>query len=221
MSKSTNHPFEELLAAYSAGSLPLSQALCVSAHLEHCESCGQKLARLNRVGSELMQQLKPARASDELKNRMLDSLDSLTVDDIPPQHSVSANPSVPRCLNQFIDRGYDDLPWKRVSADIQSVELCRDSNGAKVELLKIKPGGSATTHTHLGDEYTVILEGSFSDEAGVYREGDFMVRGTGDQHTPVATQDRECICLAVTEGPVQFTGLFSRMLNPLIRRNYV
>ena len=124
-------------------------------------------------------------------------------------------------MNQFIDRGYDDLPWKRVSADIQSVELCRDSNGAKVELLKIKPGGSATTHTHLGDEYTVILEGSFSDEAGVYREGDFMVRGTGDQHTPVATQDRECICLAVTEGPVQFTGLFSRMLNPLIRRNYV
>ena len=220
MSKSTTHPFEELLAAYSAGSLPLSQALCISAHLEHCESCAQKLARLNRVGSELMQQLKPASASDELKNRLLDSLDTLTADDLPVQRPLSTDSSIPRCLHQFIDHGYDDLPWKRVSSDIQSVELCRDSNGAKVELLKIKPGGSATTHTHLGDEYTVILEGSFSDEAGVYREGDFMVRGTEDQHTPVATQDRECICLAVTEGPVQFTGLFSRMLNPLIRRNY-
>ncbi len=220
MSKSTTHPYEELLAAYSAGSLPLSQALCISAHLEHCEPCAQKLARLNRVGSELMQQLKPSGASVELKNRLLDSLDSLTVDDISEQHQVSTDPSVPRCLHQFIDGGYDDLPWKRVSSDIQSVELCRDNNGAKVELLKIKPGGSATTHTHLGDEYTVILEGSFSDEAGVYREGDFMVRGKDDQHTPVATQDRDCICLAVTEGPVQFTGLFSRMLNPLIRRDY-
>jgi anti-sigma factor ChrR (cupin superfamily) len=34
MDKSTNHPYDELLAAYSAGSLPLSQALCISAHLD-------------------------------------------------------------------------------------------------------------------------------------------------------------------------------------------
>jgi putative transcriptional regulator len=220
MSKSTNHPYEELLAAYSAGSLPLSQALCISAHLEHCETCGQKLRRLNRVGSELMQQLKPARASSELKQRLLDSLDSLAEAAPSTQAPENVNPSIPRCLRQFIDGSYDDLRWKRVSADIQSVELCRDSNGARVELLKIKPGGSATTHTHLGDEYTVILEGSFSDEAGLYREGDFMVRGTSDKHTPVATLDRECICLAVTEGPIQFTGFVSRMMNPFIRRSY-
>ena len=219
MDKLQNHPYDELLAAYSAGSLPLSQALCISAHLEHCDSCAQKLQRLNRVGSELMQQLKPSRTSDELKRRLLDRLDSL-VEEIPQTESTPVDSSIPRCLRQFVDSSYDDLRWKRVSADIHSVELCRDSNGAKVELLKIKPGGSATTHTHLGDEYTVILEGSFSDEAGLYRKGDFMVRDKNDQHTPVATQDRECICLAVTEGPIQFTGLLSRLLNPFIRRSY-
>jgi putative transcriptional regulator len=219
MDKANNHPYDELLAAYSAGSLPLSQALCVSAHLEHCESCGQKLQRLNRVGSQLMQQLKPARASEQLKNRLLDSLDSLT-EEAPDQEPPKVDPSIPRCLHQFIENNYDDLHWKRVSADIHSVELCRDSNGAKVELLKIKPGGSATTHTHLGDEYTVILEGSFSDEEGLYRQGDFMVKSENDQHTPVATKDRECICLAVTEGPIQFTGFITRLLNPFIRRGY-
>ncbi len=107
-----------------------------------------------------------------------------------------------------------------MSTDIHSVELCRDSNGARVELLKIRPGGSATTHTHLGDEYTVILEGSFSDESGVYSQGDFMVKGAQDKHTSVATRNRECICLAVTEGPIQFTGFMSRLLNPFIRRSY-
>ena len=66
----------------------------------------------------------------------------------------------------------------------------------------------------------MILEGSFSDESGLYRQGDFMVKDASDQHTPVATQDRECICLAVTEGPIQFTGFFSRMINPLLRRAY-
>ena len=218
MNSTNNHPHDELLASYSAGSLPLSQALCISTHLEHCDACAQKLQRLNRVGSALMQQLRPSPASAELKSRILDQLDELTEDDtqMPP----AVDPSIPRCLRQFVDSGYENLDWKRVSSDISSVELCRDSNGAKVELLKIRPGGAATTHTHLGDEYTVILEGSFSDENGLYRQGDFLLRDKNDQHTPVATQDRECICLAVTEGPVQLTGFFSRWLNPFIRRAY-
>ncbi len=220
MDKAHHHPNEELLAAYSAGSLPLSQALCISAHLEHCPHCMQKLQRLNRVGSELMQQLKPAKPSSGLKDRLLDSLDSLEAKAQESAPKKAVDPSIPRCLHQFVEQDYNDLNWKRVSPDISSVELCRDSNGAKVELLKIKPGGSATTHTHLGDEYTVILEGSFSDESGLYSRGDFLVRDESDQHTPVATQDRECICLAVTEGPIQFTGLFSRLLNPFIRRGY-
>ena len=215
-----NHPYEELLAAYAAGSLPLSQALCVSAHVEHCTSCTQNIQRLNRVGGELLQQMQPSHASEELKNKLLDSLDSLT-EEMPDQGpKQQVDKSIPRCLHQFITKGYDEICWKRVSADIQSAELCRDSNGAKVELLKIRPGGSTSTHTHLGDEYTVILEGSFSDEDGLYRRGDFMVRGGSDKHTPVATLDRECICLTVTEGPVQFTGVLSRLLNPFIRRGY-
>ncbi len=218
MNSTNNHPHDELLAAYSAGSLPLSQALCISTHLEHCSDCQQKLQRLNRVGSALMQQLRPSPASADLKSRILDQLDSLTEEEAEPQPEVDS--SIPRCLRQFVDSRYEDLKWKRVSSDISSVELCRDSNGAKVELLKIRPGGAATTHTHLGDEYTVILEGSFSDEKGVYRQGDFLLRDQNDQHTPVATQDRECICLAVTEGPVQLTGFFSRLLNPFIRRAY-
>lgn len=217
MNKSINHPQDDLMAAYSAGSLPLSQALCISAHLEHCPDCAQKLQRLNRVGSQLMQDLKPAGVSEGLKQKLLDSLDGLQ-DEAPK--AALADTSVPRCLQQFIEKDYDSLNWKRVSADIHSAELCRDSNGARVELLKIKPGGSATRHTHTGDEYTVILEGSFSDESGLYHQGDFMVRDEKDHHTPVATQDRECICLAVTEGPIQFTGIVSRLFNPLIRRSY-
>jgi putative transcriptional regulator len=219
MDKATKHPQQELLAAYSAGSLPLSQALCVSTHVERCPDCARDLQRLNRVGSELMQQLKPAPASAELKNKLLDRLDSLS-DESTAEIDSQSGSTVPRCLQQFVSGSYHDLPWKRVSADIHSVELCRDSNGARVELLKIKPGGSATTHTHLGDEYTVILEGSFSDEVGLYGEGDFLLRDKHDKHTPVASLHRECLCLAVTEGPIQFTGFFSRLMNPFMRRSF-
>jgi len=218
MDKISNHPTEELLAAYSAGSLPLSQALCIATHLEQCRDCMHELQQLDRVGSELMQQLEPAPAPERLKQEMLDRLDSL--EDDSREAVFGGDPSIPRCLRKFVSTDYRNMRWRRVSPGIQTVELCRDSNGARVELLKIKPGSAAVTHTHSGDEYTVILEGSFSDEHGLYRKGDFVVKHPRDRHTPVATLDRECICLAVTEGPIQLTGFFGRLLNPLLRRNY-
>jgi putative transcriptional regulator len=215
-----NHPSDELLTAYSAASLPLSQALCVSVHLESCGECARKLQRLNQVGSELMRQLKPLPPSSDLKENLFERLDSIT-EDAATNEPVDDNKGIPRCLHQFIDSGYEKISWKRISRDIHSYELCRDQNNAKVELLRIKPGGTSSTHTHMADEYTVILEGSFSDESGLYHKGDFLMRDSRHKHTPVATRDRECICLAVTEAPIQLTGFFGRILNPFIRRSYV
>ena len=165
-----NHPTTELLVSYSAASLPLSQALCISTHLENCDECTQKLRRLNQVGSELMHQLKPSPPSSSLKAQLLDRLDSIT-DNGETNRQNPGNTSVPRCLHQFIKTGYEDISWNRISRDIQSYELCRDQNNAKVELLRIRPGGTSSTHTHMGNEYTVILEGSFSDEEGLYHKG--------------------------------------------------
>jgi putative transcriptional regulator len=140
-------------------------------------------------------------------------LDSGTIE--PPSKG-----SIPRCLRKFIPKDYDQLEWSRLSPSIHSADLCQDYGGSKVGLLRIKPGGSAPTHTHLGDELTVILEGSFSDEKGVYRAGDFLACDGSHTHTPVASKDRDCICLVVSEAPLQFTGWFTRLFNPLLRRGY-
>ena len=103
MEKVSNHPADELLAAYSAGSLPLSQALCIAAHLEHCPGCMHELQQLNRVGTELMQQLEPAPTAERLKQDLLERLDSLdSLDDGSRETRVAADSSIPRCLRQFV-----------------------------------------------------------------------------------------------------------------------
>lgn len=212
------HPTPDLLAAFSAGTLALSHALCVSTHLEACPQCLANVKRLNTVGAQLLEQLEPIAASANLKSRVLAKLDDAPVNDEP--ESTAHHPYVPRALRQFVGDGYDSLPWQNVSPGIQAAKLCIDSNGAKVEMLRIKPGGKVLTHTHTGDEYTIILKGSFSDESGIYQKGDFLVRDGRHKHKPIVTNDSECICLTVTDAPIEFTGFFTRWLNPFLRKGH-
>ena len=100
-----NHPTDELMASYSAASLPLSQALCISVHLENCAVCARKLRVLNQVGSELMHQLKPSPPDSSLKNQLLDRIASIDENGVEDRTS-RGDASVPRCLHQFIKNGF-------------------------------------------------------------------------------------------------------------------
>ena len=88
----------------------------------------------------------------------------------------------------------------------------------ELALHRIDAGGNAPVHDHKGTELTVVLKGSFSDEDGIYYEGDFLVRQPGDVHRPSATLDQACICLSVLSAPIKLTGL-KRVLNPFMRFN--
>ncbi len=214
-----HHPTSDLLTLFSAGSLPMSQALCISAHIEHCTECQANVSRLNSLGASFFETQTPVKTSNHLKSSVLAMLDEMpVVEQVKP--AIDVNSNVPRCLQQFVPEGYDALKWKRLSPSIRTIELCTDTNGAKVELMRIKPGAKVGAHTHTGNEYTLVLEGSFSDNSGIYKKGDFVVRDSHHKHQPVVSMDNECICLAVTDAPIEFTGWMTRLLNPLIRRSY-
>ncbi len=219
-----HHPTPELLTAFSAGSLPLSHALCVSTHVESCGECRTHLQRLDCIGAELMENLAPIPTTPEsLKSAVLARLDQQPVapeaTDATTEIKKSAfDSAIPKALRQFAPKGFDALNWHHLSPAIEAVKLCTDSDGAKVEILRIKPGAAVPTHTHTGDEYTLLLAGSFSDDTGLYKKNDFIVRDGRHNHRPVATKDQVCLCLTVTEAPIQFTGFFSRWLNPFLRR---
>lgn len=218
-----HHPAPDLLAAFSAGSLHLSHALCVSTHVECCEECKSNLQRLNGMGALLFEEQPRQTVPARLKASIMEQLDQARDEQAVATDTDgdAGNLAIPRALRQFIPGSYDELNWQILSPSIRAATLCTDINGTRIEMLRIKPGGEVATHTHTGDEYTLILEGSFSDETGIFREGDFVVRDASHQHKPMATRDRECICLTVTDAPIRFTGFFGRLMNPFIRKRYI
>jgi len=225
-----HHPSPELLSDYVSGSLRLSHALCVSSHLEHCSDCRQQAGRLNQLGAQFFNQQEPQESSqsDQLKSKVMAFLDSSEASGIEVTEPVrevrtaeeQGGYRVPNSLRQFVSQGYDKLDWVQVSPSFKIATLLRDKDGAQIALSRVKPGGKMPHHRHTGDELTMVLEGSFSDENGIYRKGDFISRDRRHKHRPVVTKDAECICLMVIDAPIEFTGWVSRLLNPLVRRHH-
>jgi len=229
-----HHPSDQQLIEYAAGSLPLSRALCVSAHLEHCPHCQQNYQRLQALGGIQMQSMADKPVSTSLKDKVLAAIKTDAANDhsdnckpalaasasVLPPSSHRAQSNIPHCLKKFVPDNFASLNWRKISPTVSLTELTTEGNGAKAALVRVKAGGQMSHHSHTGDEITVVLQGSFSDEEGFYRQGDFVFRDSAHKHKPIATNDQDCICLIVLDGPIQFTGFFSRLLNPFLRLSH-
>ncbi|RDL45419.1 anti-sigma factor [Marinomonas piezotolerans] len=216
------HPSLDMLTDYSSGSLSLPHALGVSAHLDQCADCREQLRRLNTLGAELF-----AHQETTAPEAKLDSLKASLMEKIgqQPQPTERRAPavderlrSIPASLRRLIPNGYDELDWMSLTPSFKLAMLSNEPGGAQVALSRIKAGAHMPTHTHTGNEITLVLSGAFSDEDGVYRKGDFICRNDDDKHRPRVTKDAECICLIVLDAPIEFTGWFTRLLNPIMRR---
>jgi hypothetical protein len=113
----------------------------------------------------------------------------------------------------------NNLPWKRQLGDVSVLDITEKFPGQKeqVVLQKLVSGGKAPAHTHRGVETTIVLQGAFADQKGVFNQWDFVVLTDQDEHKPVAVGCEDCITLSVLSAPVKLTGTFTRMLNPFIR----
>ncbi|MGI9436547.1 MAG: ChrR family anti-sigma-E factor [Geminicoccaceae bacterium] len=111
----------------------------------------------------------------------------------------------------------DDRQWRRLGAGVAAATLSVPSDQERVHLLWAKPGCAIATHRHIGREVVLVLKGAFWDEGVRFGPGDIAVGDDGTIHTPRIDDQEDCICLAVTEAPVEFVGPFGWLLNRFCR----
>lgn len=233
------HPDIHWLTDYAAGNLPLSQALCISAHLSFCSQCKKDVEQLNSLGGIMLasadtSSIKSTAELPAADTDISESLRSQTLNLLNNKELMAGSPSMtsassandepnntksllPRCLNKLIPNGTEQLKWNSLGSAVSVARLAAGDTEREVALHKIKAGGSVGNHDHKGREVTVVLAGSFSDQNGQYLPGDFLVKNPGESHRPIASEDADCICLSVLEAPVKFTGPIARLINPFLR----
>lgn len=209
-----HHPDSNTLAEFAASSLPAAQSVVVSAHLESCALCRQRLAQLEAVGGVMLEDMTPVDVDASVFDNVLLRLDE--AQDDRAANDANASP-LSWSVKQVRKGNLDQLQWKKVTRSLRIADLGDIDGAAEFSLYHIAEGGRIPQHNHSGTEMTLVLQGGFSDESGSYHAGDFITREAGDIHAPTALPGGDCICLAVLESPLRFTRWHHRWLSPLLQ----
>lgn len=209
------HPEPDQLLEYAAGTLHPSISLCVSVHLEYCPQCRNQANKLDCIGGALLENLDPQSVNPALLDSIWSRIDAQekTVAAVV-KAELDDNDIIPGSIKKILDYDMEQLHWRKHGPKVRTAELL-SHEGVKASLIRIAAGANIPVHGHRGNEYTVILDGSFSDDGGVYHKGDFLIRKPGEKHSPTATTDKDCLCLAALEAPLRFSNVLYEVFNRL------
>ena len=207
----TQHPDTAWLLDYATGALSRNFELVLGAHLMACAHCRTELRAAERLGAALMmagsaerphlapQRVLEAEASPSpwVNARALSAGDTDALD-------------LQTVVSQYLDCGLGALPWRNAGRGLQIARL-RSEEEERLWLVKATPGTVLPRHSHSGSELTLVLKGAFFSGQTIYAAGDIEDANECVDHQPVVTRESECLCLAVTEGPLRFRSWLPRI----------
>ncbi|MFA0056632.1 ChrR family anti-sigma-E factor [Vibrio echinoideorum] len=226
-----HHPNAAILKDFVDGNIADSVSLIVSSHVELCEHCQKQVSMLTaQAADSAFESDTPVFESDTSGLQLSDSeMDALLSDDgefdsinqitadlsqavevvvEAQQETVSDTTfTIPRALNSIVRKDWMNL------GKISRARLDFDDESHHTSLLHIDKDGQVPCHTHKGFEITLLLEGSFEDEMGVYNKGDFIWLDGDHTHQPATKEG--CVCLTVSSDALYFTKGVSQLFNPL------
>lgn len=102
-------------------------------------------------------------------------------------------------MPEFLQGGWRECRFEHFR---DGVEICRLVRGEpEIALLRYQPGAQVPPHLHEGLETILVLEGSQSDENGLYETGTLVTNPQGTIHS---VQSREgCVVLIQWAKPVK------------------
>ena len=226
-----HHPKFELIQAYVNGDLPASLSVGISIHAEMCKECQQQIAMLTEQVAEASFELDTNDTNDDMMTFDTSDLDQVIesaefnfenmIHNITDLDAIVDFAEVAEKSVTFKNKQFT-LPTALSHIDLGKVanvgklsrrRLQLDEDEIHTNILHIGAGGSVPEHQHKGFELTVLLDGTFSDESGTYKKGDFIMLDSSVKHNPIS--DDGCLCFTVSNAPLHFTQGINKLLNPI------
>ncbi|MEP2891927.1 ChrR family anti-sigma-E factor [Tateyamaria sp.] len=211
-----HHLTDDILMGYAAGNLPEAFNLMVATHLSLCDACRAQAESYDALGGALFSQ------SDHENVALTPGSFAATmamIADGPaelPSARRAAGSIFPSPLQDYVGGDLDCVKWRSIGMGVKQAIL-PTTRDASARLLFIPAGTAMPDHGHNGTEMTLVLQGAFQDEDEYFARGDVETADSDLHHTPVADIHADCICLAVTDAPLQFEGLIHKLAQRFAR----
>jgi putative transcriptional regulator len=210
-----HHPSIALLLDYSCGNLPNLFDGVLKAHVDVCAKCTEVVQDAERLGGELMsvighKESKPIAMHRERYGGM---------DDMPYDNSraekVCHDGNLEKVVSTYLDSSLNALPWRSLGEGLRLCRLAKEDN-MQMWMLRGKPGVALPVHSHKGSELTLVMKGAYFCGSQIFQAGDIEEADETVEHQPVITSGGECICLAVTEGQLEFKKILPRIVQKFV-----
>jgi putative transcriptional regulator len=212
----SRHPApEELLLDYATGNLSEGPALAVALQVALDPASRRTVDALTAMGGALLENEDASGFDAAALDKVMAELGSTPVEHKPtPVQSRPGFEWAPAPLLRYLG---PNAAWKKKFGGFEEITIGLHGDSHRVSLLRLDPGKGLPVHRHVGNEYTIVLQGGYTDNTGNYGVGDFAVGPGPQQHEPIADPGPPCIALIVVEKPIVLTGVWGRLLNPFLR----
>jgi len=220
----TNHPLgEELYAAYASGALSGPMRLLVDAQAAVDPDIRRQRHEADAAAGLMLETVEPASVSSAALDQVLAAIDVeeagigeagrtpiMSTGDLASQKAAEA---AGQAVNEILSlpNSVRDLAleqgggWRFAGPGVRTMDLMKDGS-AKAQLIRLEPGCGVPRHSHDGREFTLVLTGAFHDGRDRFNRGEVCAADPSVEHRPIADEAEVCIALAVTDGPLAFTG---------------
>lgn len=157
-------------------------------------------------------------ASQLLEESEGESLSANFFDRVSAAIAVLPNLKPEQGRREDITNYLDSVKWRTRLPGISTHDIIggRKGEGDRLFLLKVKPGFTIWDHSHSGDEWVLVLKGSYMSGGKLYEAGALHLEDADTEHALTASNDQDCICLVMTQGPVKMASTLGQVLSPLV-----
>ena len=213
------HPSPEQLTQFAEGTLSSVESIMVSAHCDMCERCQKMvIAETERLAEDVLDSQKAEHhyEFDSMMARItqLPAAESITVSSAPKrEHVIELDGKkfpLPRTLQRLADKTGN---WSSLVGRLWQAPVDLGNQGV-ANFIYMEKGGSVPEHTHRGTEFTLVINGEFSDGINAYDSGDFIYMDGEKTHAPRSDAPEGCLVFSIVDQPLHFTSGLARLLNP-------
>lgn len=200
----THHPDAAHLLDHAAGNQSAAVSLVIAAHVTLCPACRREVARLEAVGGASLEALPEISPASGTLEAVLKRLDAPAAPKPAPANDVDDEETrrLPRPLRRALAGPLPGLSWRRLGG-FAVHRLKGVAPPHRAYLIRSAGHVDLARHTHMGEEFTLVLEGGFTDGEAHFVRGDVEFADASLRHRPIADAEG-CLALAVTEGPLRF-----------------